>query len=104
MDLIKATFAQQEMTMSTESKLPQFLRRATFSAALLLLAAPAALADPPSAYSFPDFNQSSQAGTVESTTQTASDAQLAAVDRKAEQALATAREALRKVQQTQTVR
>jgi hypothetical protein len=47
MDLMEETIARNEMTMSAESNLPWLLRRARFSAALLLLAAPAALADPP---------------------------------------------------------
>jgi hypothetical protein len=92
------------MTMSIDRKLPRFLRRATFSAALLLLAAPAALADPPG-FDFLSFNGPSPASISDGTARTASDAQIAAVDRKADQALKTAQLALRQAQQpTQAAR
>jgi hypothetical protein len=103
--LINEAFAREEMTMSTESKLPQLLRRATFSAALLLLmGASAALADPPSYY-FQGFGQFPQATIAGRTAQPTSAAQIAAVNRKADQALGTARLALRTAQQrTQAAR
>jgi hypothetical protein len=95
---MKENFARQEMTMSTESKLPQLLRRAAFSAALLLLAAPAALADPPG-YILQGFDDPAPANISDSTARSATDAQIAAVNRKADQALETARLALREAQQ-----
>jgi hypothetical protein len=104
MGLAMGPFTRQETTMSTERTLPRFLRRATFSAALLLLAAPAALADPPG-YDFLSVNAPSPATVSDSASRTAADAQIAAVDRKADRALETAQLALRQVQQrTQAAR
>jgi hypothetical protein len=89
----------KEPTMITNNQARQVLRRTSLAAALILTAAPVALADPPGYY-FQDFGLSSPAKTSESSASTASDVQLASINRKADQALATAREALRQVQQT----
>jgi hypothetical protein len=67
------------------------------SAALLLVAAPVALADAPGYY-FQDLNQPSPAN-VSNSPRTATSAQIAAVNRKADQALETARRASRAAQQ-----
>jgi hypothetical protein len=85
--------------MITNNQARQVLRRTSLAAALILMAAPVALADPPGYY-FQDFGLSSAAKNSESSASTASDVQLASVNRKADQALATAREALRQVRQT----
>ena len=74
--------------------------RLTTAAALGLLlasvAAPIALADVPG-YEFQDFDSSTSASG--SAARTATDAQIAAANRKADQALATARRAERETQQ-----
>jgi hypothetical protein len=62
------------------------------------LAAPIALADAPG-YEFQDFDQQSSASGSGSPAPTATDARIAAAYWKADQALATAREALRDAQQ-----
>jgi hypothetical protein len=84
---------------------PAFLRK-TFAAALGLLlasaAAPIALADPPGYY-FKDFPQFS-ANASGRAASTATDAQIAAANRKADQALATAQQALREAQLASTSR
>jgi hypothetical protein len=86
------------MTFNIRAGSRQALRRAVLSAALLLVAAPVALADPPGYY-FQDFNQPSPPAVSNRTAQTATNAQIAAVSRKADQALATARLALQEAQQ-----
>ncbi len=78
-----------------------FLRN-TFAAGLGLLlasaAAPIALADTPG-YLFRDFDQHSSANASGSAASTATEAQVVAANRKADQALATARQAIREAQQ-----
>ncbi len=78
-----------------------FLRN-TFAAGLGLLlasaAAPIALADT-SGYLFRDFDQHSSANASGSAASTATEAQVVAANRKADQALATARQAIREAQQ-----
>jgi hypothetical protein len=85
--------------MITGNQARQVARRTAAAAALLLMGASAALADPPG-YLFQDFDQPSRAEVAESAAQSASDPQIAAVNQKAEHALAAAREALREIQQT----
>ena len=65
----------------------------------LCAAAPIALADPPGYY-FQDWNQRPTAMPSVGIDRAQSDAQIEAVNRKAEQALATAQQALRKAEQT----
>jgi hypothetical protein len=84
------------MTINVRARSRKVLRRVVLSAALLLVAAPVALADPPG-YCFQDFNQPFPATASNSTARTATNAQI--VDRKADQALRTARLALREAQQ-----
>ena len=86
------------MTINVRAGSRKVLRRVVLSAALLLVAAPVALADPPGYY-FQDFNQPFPATASNSTARTATNAQIAAVSRKADQALVTARLALREAQQ-----
>ena len=64
----------------------------------LCAAAPIALADPPGYY-FQDWQRPTASASV-SIDRTQSDAQIDAVNRKAEQALATAQQALREAEQT----
>ena len=82
-----------------------FLRN-TFAAGLGLLlasaAVPIALADPPGYY-FQDWQHPS-ANASGSAASTATEAQIAAANRKADQALATAQQALREAQQASTSR
>ena len=77
--------------------------RLTAAAGLGLLlasaAAPIALADVPG-YEFHDFDQHLSANAFDSAARAATEAQIAAANRKADQALATARQALRDAQQT----
>src|SRR5258708_19534184 len=76
--------------------------RKTVGAGLGLLlasaAAPIALADT-SGYLFRDFDQHSSANASGSAASTATEAQVVAANRKADQALATARQAIREAQQ-----
>ena len=65
---------------------------------LASVAAPIALADVPG-YLFQDFDQHSPANDSGSAARAATDAQIAAANRKADQALATARQAVREAQQ-----
>jgi hypothetical protein len=78
--------------------------RLTAAAGLGLLlasvAAPIALADVPG-YDFQDFNQSSSATDSRSATGAATAAQIGVADRKADQALALARQAIREAEARQ---
>lgn len=67
---------------------------------LASLAAPIALADTPG-YLFRDFGHQSPAADSGSADRAATDAQIAAANRKADQALATAQEAIQEAQQAE---
>ncbi|HEX9586564.1 MAG TPA: hypothetical protein VGA15_02300 [Bradyrhizobium sp.] len=71
---------------------------ATLGLLLASVAAPIALADVPG-YEFQDFDQNLSVTDSGGAARAATDAQIAAANRKADQALATAQEAIREAQQ-----
>jgi hypothetical protein len=81
--------------------------RKTLVAGLALILAPAAaavaLADPPG-YLFQDFDQQSSGNASSNAVGAATSAQIAAVNRKADQAVGTARQALQEAQQVSASR
>ena len=83
--------------MTIYTYLRPLTRRLALSAAVLLIAGPAALADPPGYY-FQDMDQPAPAT---ASSPIATDVQIAEVKQKADQALATAQQALRETRQTE---